>query len=49
MQDTLGVGRIYRVTVKTLTPGDVRFKAQITSANVAEPVVEMQATRIYED
>jgi uncharacterized repeat protein (TIGR01451 family) len=40
---------IYRVTVKALAPGDVRFKAQITSTNLVEPVIEMESTRIYED
>jgi uncharacterized repeat protein (TIGR01451 family) len=40
---------IYRVNVKGLVPGDVRFKAQITSTNLIEPVIEMESTRIYED
>ena len=30
-------------------PGDVRFKAQITSTNLIKPVIEMESTRIYED
>jgi uncharacterized repeat protein (TIGR01451 family) len=40
---------IYRITVKGITPGDVRFKAQITSTNLTKPVLEMESTRIYED
>jgi hypothetical protein len=40
---------IYRINVKAIAPGDVRFKAQITSTNLVEPVVEMESTRIYED
>jgi uncharacterized repeat protein (TIGR01451 family) len=40
---------IYRIHVKALAPGDVRFKAQITSTNLVEPVIEMESTRIYED
>jgi uncharacterized repeat protein (TIGR01451 family) len=40
---------IFRVNVKALAAGDVRFKAQITSANLIEPVIEMESTRIYED
>lgn len=40
---------IFRVNVKALAPGDVRFKAQITSASLVEPVIEMESTRIYED
>jgi uncharacterized repeat protein (TIGR01451 family) len=40
---------IFRVNVKALQPGDVRFKTQITSTNLVEPVIEMEATRIYSD
>jgi uncharacterized repeat protein (TIGR01451 family) len=40
---------IFRINVKALAPGDVRFKAQITSTNLVEPVIEMESTRIYED
>jgi uncharacterized repeat protein (TIGR01451 family) len=40
---------IYRITVRAMAPGDVRFKAQITSASLAEPVIEMESTRIYQD
>jgi uncharacterized repeat protein (TIGR01451 family) len=40
---------IFRINVKAQAPGDVRFKAQITSTNLVEPVIEMESTRIYED
>jgi uncharacterized repeat protein (TIGR01451 family) len=40
---------IFRVTVKGIAPGNVRFKTQITSTNLTEPVIEMEATRIYDD
>jgi uncharacterized repeat protein (TIGR01451 family) len=40
---------IYRIQVKANAPGDVRFKSQITSTNLIEPVIEMEATRIYAD
>jgi uncharacterized repeat protein (TIGR01451 family) len=40
---------IFRINVKATAPGDVRFKAQITSTNLVEPVLEMESTRIYED
>jgi uncharacterized repeat protein (TIGR01451 family) len=39
----------YRITVKAVAPGDVRFKALLTSATQKEPVVEMKSTRIYDD
>lgn len=39
----------FRITVKGTAAGDVRFKAQVTSANLTEPVMEMEPTRIYED
>ncbi len=40
---------IFRVTVKALAPGRVRFKTQLTSTNLPEPVIEMEATTIYDD
>jgi uncharacterized repeat protein (TIGR01451 family) len=40
---------IYRVNVKALKPGDVRFKLEVTSTNLKEPVIKMEATRIYSD
>ncbi len=39
----------FRITVKGMAPGDVRFKAQVTSTNLTEPLIEMEPTRIYED
>jgi len=40
---------IYRITVKAKTKGDARFKAQLTSTNLTEPVINQESTRIYED
>jgi uncharacterized repeat protein (TIGR01451 family) len=40
---------IYRVNVKAIGAGDVRFKTRITSTNLVEPVHEEESTRIYED
>jgi uncharacterized repeat protein (TIGR01451 family) len=40
---------IFRVNVKALQPGDVRFKVQVTSTNLVEPVIKMESTRIYSD
>lgn len=39
----------FHITVKGIAPGDVRFKAQVTSANLSEPLMEMEPTRVYED
>jgi uncharacterized repeat protein (TIGR01451 family) len=40
---------VYRIKVRALEPGDVRFKAQVTSANLIEPVTKTEAIRIYSD
>ncbi len=40
---------IFRIHVKALEPGTVRFKLQMTSTNLQEPVIKMEATRIYSD
>lgn len=40
---------IFRINVKALEPGTVRFKIQMTSTNLVEPVIKMEATRIYSD
>jgi uncharacterized repeat protein (TIGR01451 family) len=40
---------LFRITVKGLAPGDVRFKIEVTSANLIEPVIRMESTRIYSD
>jgi uncharacterized repeat protein (TIGR01451 family) len=40
---------IFRLNVKALSPGDVRFKVQVTSTHLVEPVIEMEATRLYSD
>jgi uncharacterized repeat protein (TIGR01451 family) len=40
---------IFRIHTKALQPGTVLFKIQVTSANVQEPVIKMEATRVYTD
>jgi uncharacterized repeat protein (TIGR01451 family) len=40
---------IIRVNVKALEAGTVRFQLQMTSTNLPEPVIKMEATRIYAD
>jgi uncharacterized repeat protein (TIGR01451 family) len=40
---------VFRVNVKALEAGTVRFKIQMTSATLQEPVIKMEATRIYAD
>jgi uncharacterized repeat protein (TIGR01451 family) len=40
---------VYRINVKALEAGTVRFKIQLTSTNLTEPVIKMEATRIYAD
>jgi uncharacterized repeat protein (TIGR01451 family) len=39
----------FKIKVKATAAGDVRFKAQITSPSLAEPIQMMEATRIYAD
>jgi uncharacterized repeat protein (TIGR01451 family) len=40
---------LFKIHVRALRAGTVRFKIQVTSASVTEPVVKMEATRIYAD
>jgi uncharacterized repeat protein (TIGR01451 family) len=40
---------VYRIRVKGMQTGTVRFKVQVTSASLTEPVIKMEATRIYSD
>jgi uncharacterized repeat protein (TIGR01451 family) len=40
---------LFRVRVKAREPGVVCFKIGVTSASLQEPVVKMEATRIYSD
>jgi uncharacterized repeat protein (TIGR01451 family) len=40
---------VFRINVKALDQGIVRFKIQMTSTNLTEPVIKMEATRIYSD
>jgi hypothetical protein len=39
----------FRINVKAVEQGTVRFKIQVTSTNLVEPVIKMEATRIYAD
>jgi uncharacterized repeat protein (TIGR01451 family) len=40
---------IFHINVKAVEAGTVRFKIQMTSTNLVEPVIKMEATRIYSD
>jgi uncharacterized repeat protein (TIGR01451 family) len=40
---------VFRIHVKALTPGDARFKAQVTSTNLAEPLAELKVMHVYAD
>ncbi len=40
---------VFRVTVKAVAAGDVRFKAVVTSKHLATPVVKEESTRVYGD
>jgi uncharacterized repeat protein (TIGR01451 family) len=40
---------VFHIKVKALDQGIVRFKIQMTSINLTEPVIKMEATRIYSD
>lgn len=40
---------IFRINVKALTAGTERFKIHVTSLNLTDPVIKMEATRIYSD
>jgi uncharacterized repeat protein (TIGR01451 family) len=43
------VDALFRINVKAVEQGTVRFKIQVTSTNLVEPVIKMEATRIYAD
>ena len=38
---------VYKVTVTAVTKGDARFKASLTTAGLVEPVVKVEATKVY--
>ena len=40
---------IYRIVVVATGKGDARFKAQLTSTNLVEPVIKQESTRVYGD
>jgi len=39
---------VYKVTVKGVGVGDVRFRVEMTSDQIGEPVMETESTRIYD-
>jgi uncharacterized repeat protein (TIGR01451 family) len=39
----------FRVTVKALEAGTVGFKVQVTSADITDPVIKVETTRVYSD
>src|SRR5262249_48252418 len=43
------VDAIYRVSVHCLSPGDCRFRAQITADGLSNPVLREESTRVYGD
>ncbi len=40
---------VLRLHVKAAEAGNVRFKIQMTSTNLQEPIIKMESTRIYSD
>ena len=40
---------IFKVVCKAKVKGDARFKAQLTTTSLVEPVVKVESTRVYED
>jgi uncharacterized repeat protein (TIGR01451 family) len=40
---------IYRVTLRGLAPGDMRFRARIRSDSLSEPVMREESTKVYGD
>ncbi len=40
---------IYRVNVRGVSPGDLRFRARITSDGLVEPVLKEESTKVYGD
>lgn len=40
---------VYRIHAVARTKGDARFKTQLTSTSLVEPVIKQESTRIYED
>ena len=40
---------IYRVNVRGVAPGDLRFRARITADGLTEPVLKEESTKVYGD
>lgn len=39
----------FRIQAKTLAPGDMRFKSELTTTNLVEPVIKVESTRVFGD
>jgi hypothetical protein len=40
---------IYRVNVRGIAPGDLRFRARITADGLTDPVLKEESTKVYGD
>jgi hypothetical protein len=40
---------LYRITVRGMAPGDARFKVQISSSSLIEPLLRTESSRVYSD
>jgi uncharacterized repeat protein (TIGR01451 family) len=40
---------VFKLVCKAKVKGDARFKAQLTTTSLVEPVVKVESTRVYED
>ena len=40
---------VYRVNVRGVAPGDLRFRARITADGLTEPVLKEESTKVYGD
>jgi hypothetical protein len=40
---------VYRVNVRGIAPGDLRFRARITADGLTEPVLKEESTKVYGD
>ena len=43
------VDAIYRVTVRCMAPGDMRFQARMRADGLTQPVLREESTRVYGD
>ena len=40
---------LYRVNVRGVAPGDLRFRARITADGLVDPVLKEESTKVYGD